>query len=79
MFSEIDTLQTNIMRFIKEQADINPHTSVPRRFIITSMVAKGNNEYTVIHALSALVLKGFIRRAYTEKQNQTSYVMIRNI
>lgn len=78
MLNEIDGVQTTIMLFIKKWAS-NEEGPVPRKKIIEYMVAKGNNEYTTIHAISSLVIKGFIRRAVSEKQNQTLYVMIRNI
>lgn len=78
MFNEIDGVQTTIMLFIKDWC-ITQKTPIPRKLIVQQMIAKGNIESTTIHALSSLVGKGFIRRAYSDKRNQTSYVMIRTI
>jgi len=75
---EINALQTNIMLFIKGWANTKK-TPIPQKEIIHYMTAHGTKSFTVLNAINALLFKGFIRRAVTEYQNKSFYVMIRNI
>lgn len=75
---EINRLQFNIMVFIKEWANTKK-IPIPRREIISCMTRKRVKYFTTINALNSLLKKEYIRHAYTEKANTTSYVMIRNI
>jgi len=78
MLQEIDNIQLEIMLYIKQWANTEK-VPISRKKVIEEMTLKGNNEYTVIYSLSTLITKGYIRRAYSEKQNQTFYVLIRNV
>jgi len=75
---EINDLQVFIMLFIKEWAN-TVKTPVSRSKIIERMTSNRIKPYTTINALNSLLTKGYIRRAYSEQQNKTFYVMIRNI
>lgn len=76
--NELSILQTNVFLFIKKWAEIQK-TPIPRKEIITYMETNGVKSYNCVNALGYLLKKEFIRTAYSEKQNQTFYVMIRNI
>jgi DNA-binding MarR family transcriptional regulator len=75
---DINDLQFKIMVFIKCWANTQK-TTIPQKEIIKDMINKGINGATVKYSLHSLINKGYIRRAWTEKQNTTEYVMIRNI
>ena len=75
---DINTLQTKIMLYVKWWANTQK-TPVPQKKIIKNMVKHGVKSYTALNAINSLITKGYIRRAYSEKQNRTYYVMIRNI
>ena len=75
---EINTLQMNIMIFIKGWANCQK-TPIPQKEIIKYMVKHGTKSFTALNAINALLFKGYIRRAVTEHQNKSFYVMIRNI
>lgn len=76
--SEITDLQTKVMIFIKHWAKVKK-TPIPQKEILVYMVSKGEMSYNALNAVNALLSKGYIRRAYSEQQNRTYYVMIRNI
>jgi len=71
-------LQIDVMLYVKWWANCQK-TTVPQRNIIESMKKQGICKNSSVNAINALLEKGFIRRAYSEKQNRTYYVMIRNI
>ena len=75
--SEVNELQTNIMKFIDEWV----HTEkkpVPRKEIILALQKKGVNFPTIRFALYSLLRKGFIRESYTIS-NKTEYVQLRRV
>ena len=76
--SDLVGIQIDIMLYIKWWANCQK-TPVPQRNIIKNMELQGIKSYSSINALNALLEKGFVRRAYSEKQNRTYYVMIRNL
>ena len=76
--SDLVGIQIDIMLYVKWWANCQK-TPVPQRNIIKNMELQGIKYSSLINALNALLEKGFIRRAYSEKQNRTYYVMIRNI
>lgn len=76
-FSEINELQTNIMRFIDWWVH-EKKTPVPRNEVIKYMEKKGMYFTTVRASLYVLLKKGYIREAYTIS-NKTSYVMLRKV
>jgi hypothetical protein len=71
-------LQIDVMLYVKWWANCQK-TPIPQKNIIKNMELQGIKYSSLINALNALLEKGFIRRAYSEKQNRTYYVMIRNI
>lgn len=75
---DINDLQFAIMVFVKRWADIQK-TTVPQKEIIESLREFGVKSYTTLNAIKALIEKGYIRKAYSEQQRKTFYVMIRNI
>ena len=75
--SEVNELQTNIMKFV----DIwvrEKKTPIPRKEIIIKMESAGVNFPTCRAALYALIKKGYIREAYTIS-NKTTYVQLRRL
>lgn len=66
------------MIFVKRWAE-KEKTPIPQKEIITYMTSHGTKSYTALNAINSLLEKGYIRRGYSEHQNRTYYVMIRNI
>ena len=75
---DIDENQIKIMLFVKDWANTKK-TPIPRKEIITHAATIGIKSYNAIYSLHTLVFKGYLRRAYSEQQNKTLYVMCRNI
>lgn len=75
---DINGLQRSIMVFVKWWANTKK-TPVPKREIIKHMEVQKVKVRTASNAIDTLIEKGYVRRAYTEQANRTSYVMIRNI
>lgn len=57
----------------------NQNIPIPQKEVIKNMQKMGAPSVTALYALHSLIQKGYIRKAWTEKQNTTSYVLIRNI
>jgi len=76
--SDLVGIQIDIMLYVKWWANCQK-TPIPQKNIIKTMELQGTSWQSSTNALNALLEKGFIRRAYSEKQNRTYYVMIRNI
>ena len=74
---DISPLQETIMRFVDSWVR-SENTPVPQRKIITNMEMIGEKSFTVANALSGLLKKGYIRRAYTGRKI-TMYVQLRGI
>ena len=75
---DIDENQIKLMVFIKEWANTKK-IPVPRKEVLTYALSVGIKNYNAIYSLHSLMIKGYIRRAYSEQQNKTLYVMCRNI
>jgi hypothetical protein len=75
---DLSELQYFIMLFIKRWAN-NKKTTIPQKNIIMFMEGCGEKSYNTLNALSYLMKKEYIRKAYNEIKNRTFYVMIRNI
>ena len=54
-------------------------TPVPKKEIILAMKEQKIGYEAVDSALAILLVKGYVRRAYTEKQNTTAYVQLRGL
>lgn len=76
-FSELNELQTKIMRFVEWWVH-EKNTPVPRSEIIKELQTQGVGMPTVRNALYALLLKGYLREAVTIS-NKTSYVQLRGV
>ena len=76
--SEITILQTSIMYFMKDWARCQ-NVPIPQKEVIKNMEKMGAPSVTALYALHSLITKGYIRKAWTEKQNTTAYILIRNI
>jgi len=76
-FSEINTLQRNIMLFIDWWVH-NEKSCTPQKEIILAMRIKGTKSFTTINAINSLLKKGYIRRAEIIS-NKTSYVQLRRV
>lgn len=75
---ELNKLQTKIMLFMKKWAN-EEKTPIPHKQVLIYMEDKGIKRFTTVNALGALLIKGYIRRGYSEQANKTVYVIIRNI
>lgn len=75
--SDISEMQTEIMRFISLWVK-EKKTPVPQREIILAMKIHGVKDFSVQNALSILLRKGYIRRAYSTS-NRAIYVQVRTI
>ena len=75
--SEIDELQTNIMRFVGYWARTEK-TPIPLREIIKAMENQSINDFTTIKAINVLLKKGYIRRAVVIS-NKSSFVQLRSV
>lgn len=74
---DITPLQEIIMRCIDSWVRIEK-TPVPQKEIIIKMKKAGKRPFTVANALSGLLKKGYIRRAYTGTR-MTQYVQLRGL
>lgn len=77
LFDEINELQKNIMIFIDHWVR-TIDTPVPRKAVMLEFSKRKVPNITTEGALTALLHKGYIRRAYTGS-NKTSYVQLRGI
>jgi len=75
---DLNDLQFAIMVFIKQWADTQK-TTIPQKEIIKNLRTYGVESYTILFAIKTLIDKGYIRKAYSQQQNRSFYVMIRNI
>jgi DNA-binding MarR family transcriptional regulator len=75
---DIDENQIKIMMFVKEWSNTEK-TPTPQKEIIKHAVSIGIKSYNAVYSIHALIEKGYIRKAYSEKQNRTFYVQCRNI
>jgi len=66
------------MKFIVTWAR-NQKTPIPKKKIIASFKIDGVSPDTVEWSLGILLKKGYIRRAYVEKQNTVAYVQLRTL
>lgn len=79
MDDNLTDLQCTVFKFIKWWADTKK-TVIPQKEIIIFMKEKHDEKsYNVLWTINALIEKGYIRKAYTEQQRRTFYVMIRNL
>jgi len=76
--SEITQLQTTIMLFVKDWAETKK-TIIPQAEIIKALQSTGVKSYSTLNGIKSLIVKGYIRKAYSPNGNRTHYVMIRNI
>lgn len=74
----INGLQKSIMFFIKDWVEVQK-TPVPKKEIIRHMEQEKVKSYTASNAINSLLVKGYIRKAYSYGAKSTLYVMIRNI
>jgi hypothetical protein len=75
--SEINDLQTAIMRFVDNWARVEK-TPIPLREIINGMTMQGIHDFTTIKAIKVLLNKGYIRRAIVIS-NKSSFVQLRGV
>lgn len=75
---DLSELQYFVMLFMKRWAD-NKKTIVPQKSVIAFMEGCGEKSYNTLNALSYLIKKEYIRKAYNEIKNRTFYVLIKNI
>lgn len=75
---EISVQQERVMMFIAEWVRIKK-TPVPQKEIMLAMRAQGMTVDMIKWALNTLLVKSYIRKAWTEKQNTTAYVQLRGI
>lgn len=75
---DINHIQETIMKYVDHWVRTEK-TPIPQKEIINKMQSNGNSSHTVVHALSVLLKKGYIRRAYMSATNKTYYVQIRGI
>lgn len=76
-FSEINELQTNIMKFVTYWVR-EKKTPVPLAEIIKKMKQAGTHDFTTVNACNSLLDKGYIRRGYASS-NKTLYVALRSV
>lgn len=77
-YNELSAQQEIIMQFIIEWVRTKK-TPVPKKEIILAMKEQKIGYEAVDSALAILLVKGYVRRAYTEKQNTTAYVQLRGL
>ena len=75
--SDINQLQTSIMRFVDHWARVEK-TPIPLKEIISAMELQSINDFTTIKAISVLLRKGYIRRAVVIS-NKSSFVQLRSV
>lgn len=75
--SEVNELQTKIMRFVGVWVHTEK-TPVPLKEIISNMEKDGIKNFTTIKSINVLLKKGYIRRAVTIS-NKSSFVQLRSI
>lgn len=75
--SEINELQTNVMKFIDEWISTKK-TKVPLKEVIKGMNKKGIKSESTIYSLKILIKKGYIRRS-VEVSNKTLFVQLRRL
>ncbi len=75
--SEINELQTNVMKFIDEWISTKK-TKVPLKEVIKGMSEKGVKSESTIYSLKILIKKGYIRRS-VEISNKTLFVQLRRL
>jgi hypothetical protein len=74
---ETDNLQTNIMVFIGTWVR-EKKTPISRKEIMLELTRRKISRGTAEAAIHALIMKGFIRKAFTIS-NKTTYVMLRSV
>ena len=75
---DINQQQEDVMRFIVEWVKTQK-TPVPKKEVVAGLQIKGVPVDTIEWSLGVLLVKGYIRRANTEKQNTVAYVQLRTI
>jgi len=75
---DITDQQEKVMLFIINWVKTKK-TPVPKMQIMKQMVKSGMVSDTVEWSLGVLLAKGYLRRAWTNKQNTTSYVQLRTL
>lgn len=75
---DINQQQEDVMRFIIEWVK-TVKTPVPKKEVIAGMKLKGVPVDTIEWSLDVLLAKGYVRRAYMQKQNTTAYVQLRTL
>lgn len=76
-FSELNTLQTNIMKFVGWWAH-EKKTPIPLKEIIANMTKEGVKSPTTIKSINVLLKKGYIRRAVVIS-NKSYFVQLRSV
>ena len=77
-FRDISPEQEKIMEFIIQWVKTKK-TPVPQREIVENMKKENIHLDSVKWSLNALLAKGYIRKAYTEKLNTTAYIQLRGL
>lgn len=75
--SELNVLQTNIMKYIDWWVH-EKKTPIPLREIIDNMTKEGTKDQTTIKAIQVLLRKGYIRRAIITS-NKSYFVQIKSV
>jgi len=75
---DLSDLQRFVFLFMKRWAE-NKKTTIPQKAVIYFLEGCGEKSYNTLNALSYLLKKEYIRKAYNEIKNRTFYVLIRNI
>ena len=75
---DINQQQEDVMRFIIHWVRTEK-TPVPKKEVIAGMRKVGVAVDTIEWSLDVLLAKGYVRRAYTQKQNTTAYVQLRTL
>ncbi len=76
--SELNPLQYEIFSFVKQWANIQK-TPIPKKEIVKYMLEQQIKSHVALNAINTLLIKGYIRRAYSDNARTALYVMIRNI
>ena len=77
-YSYLSQQQSTVMEFINEWTHTKK-TPVPQKIIIEAMKEKGMSVDATRYSLEMLLVYGYIRRGWTEKQNTTEYVQLRGV
>lgn len=74
---DITELQIKIMQFVDKWVH-EQKTPIPMKEIVSVMQLQGFKDFTIRHAITTLVKKGFMRRAVSNS-NSSSFVQLRSV